>query len=216
MKLFLTSAGIIPETKDFFLKLLGKTPESAKLVFVPTAANPEMDRWYLNKDKLRLAELGINNISEVDIEKENKETLSEKLKGADIIFVDGGNTFYLLKYVRESGFDVLVNDFLERGGIYVGVSAGSVIAGINIEPSGWKHADKNIVGLKDLAGMKLVPFAITPHYGDEFTLSVKEAVEGVTYPVVALTDKQAVVVDGDNMEIVGQLDKSVFNYSGTL
>jgi len=213
MKLFLTSAGIVPETKQYLLDLIGKPLGNLKLVFIPTAANPESDRWYINKDKLRLAELGINNINEVDLEKEDKVTLSEKLKGADIIFVDGGNTFYLLKYIRESGFDVLAKDFLEGGGVYVGVSAGSIVAGPNIETSGWKHADKNDVGLLDLGAMNLVPFAIAPHIDGTNIEATKEESAKVSYPVIALTDKQAVLVNGAAItEIVGAGEKIVFNH----
>ena len=96
MKLLLTSAGLIPEIAPYFLDLLGKKPEESKMVFIPTAANPELDRWYLNKDKLKIAQLGIIDINEVDIEKETQQSLAGKLKDADIIFVEGGNTFYLM------------------------------------------------------------------------------------------------------------------------
>ena len=212
MKLFLTSAGIVPETKQYLLDLVGKPLGNLKLVFIPTAANPESDRWYINKDKLKLAELGINDISEVDLEKEDKVSLVEKLKGADIIFVDGGNTFYLLKYVRESGFDVLVKEFLERGGIYIGVSAGSMVAGPNIETANWKHADKNDVGLQDLAGINLVPFVIAPHIDGTNIEATKEEAAKAGYPVIALSDKQAVLIDGDRTEIVGAGEKIVFNH----
>jgi len=70
MKLFLTSAGIVPAITDDFLKLLGKEPKDARLVFVPTAADPEEDRWYVEKDKERLAELGFK-IEEINLQVEN-------------------------------------------------------------------------------------------------------------------------------------------------
>jgi len=41
MKLFLASAGIVPEITDEFLKLLGKNPKNAKLVYIPTASDLE-------------------------------------------------------------------------------------------------------------------------------------------------------------------------------
>jgi len=216
MKLLLTSAGIVPEIEKDFLSLLGKDPESAKLIFIPTAANPELDRWYLNKDKIKLAQMGIINIVEVDLEKENKDSLAQKINGADILYVEGGNTFYLLKYVRESGFAGLAKQFLERGGLYVGVSAGSMIAGPNIETAEWKHADRNIVDLKDLTGMDLVPFAIAPHIDDTNIGATKESAAKVAYPVIALTDKQAVLIDGGRTEIIGAGEKLFFNDPGII
>jgi len=211
MKLFLTSAGLVPDVAQEFLVLLGKKPEDAKMVFIPTAANPELDRWYLNKDKLVIAQLGIVAINEVDIEKESEDSLAQKLSAADIIYVEGGNTFYLLKYVRESGFAKLVKEFLDRGGVYVGVSAGSMIAGPNIETANWKHADRNIVGLKDLAAMNLAPFAIAPHIDGTNIEATKEEAAKVGYPVIALSDKQAVLVDGETTRVVGSGEKMFFN-----
>lgn len=212
MKLLLTSGGLSYEIKNDFIKLLPQKPEYCRVVFIPTAANPEEDRWYLNKSKLRFAELGINMVSDVDIENETKDTLAPKLANADIIYVEGGNTFYLLKYVRASGFDSLVKDFLERGGVYVGSSAGSIIAGPTIETSNWKYADKNDVGLKELGGMELVPFAIAPHIDETNINETKAEAAKVGYAVAALNDHQAVVVDDARIEVVGAGDIIVFNH----
>jgi dipeptidase E len=214
MKLLLTSVGIVPEIAQEFLALLGKKPENAKMVFIPTAANPESDRWYLNKDKINIAQLGITSIKEVDLERETRESLAQKLIGADIVYVEGGNTFYLLKYVRESGFAELIKEFLERGGVYVGVSAGSMIVGPNIETANWKHADRNIIGLEDLTAMNLVPFAIAPHIDETNIAATKAEAAKVSYPVIALSDKQAVFVDEDKIKIIGSSDGMIFNSRG--
>jgi dipeptidase E len=117
----------------------------------------------------------------------------------------------LLKYVRESGFEEVLLDFLESGGIYVGVSAGSVVAGLNIESAGWKYPDRNIVALKDLTGLELVPFVISVHTDDSNLGIIKNAVAKVDYPVVALTDKQALLVKNDELRIVGTGERYVFN-----
>lgn len=137
--------------------------------------------------------------------------MAGKLKAADIIFVEGGNTFYLMKYARESGFGELVKEFLDRGGVYVGLSAGSIIAGPNIEISNWPPADSNDVDLKDLTAMNLVPFAIAPHIDETNIEATKNEAAKVSYPVIALSDKQAILVDGDKIKIIGDGEKLVFN-----
>jgi dipeptidase E len=210
MKLFLTSVGIVSEITDEFLKLLGKNPKNAKLVYIPTASDPEPDRSYANEDIKRLQELGFA-VASVDLKDQNQDSLTQKFEGADVVFVEGGNTFYLLDWVRKSEFDTAVKKFLEREGVYVGVSAGSVIAGLNIEPAGWKHADRNIVDLKDLTGMGLVPFLITPHYTAEVAEIVKESAATCGKPTIALTDQQAVWVYGNRIKIVGPGEKLVFD-----
>lgn len=203
MKLFLTSAGLPPETTESFLKLLGKKPKETKVCFITTASHPEENKWYVEKDRERLSELGFK-VTELDLKEENEESLKNKLINFDVIFVEGGNTFYLLKYVRESGFDEALKLFLDKGGIYLGVSAGTYIAGLDISPTQWKHVeDKNIVGLKDSRGMGLVNFVIFPHYKPEHESIIKENKHKVPYPIIALTDSQAILVNNNGIQFIG-------------
>jgi len=200
----------VPDITDDFLKLLGREPKDSRLIFVPTAADPEEDKWYVKKDKERLNELGFK-IEEINLQVENARSLDKEFTGADVVYVEGGNTFYLLDWVRKSGFDGEVKRFLENGGVYVGVSAGSMIAGPNIETAGWKHADNNFIGLKDLIAMGLVDFAISPHFDETVAEAVRAAAAKAGYPSVALTDVQAILVNGDDVRIVGPGDRIVFN-----
>lgn len=212
MKLFLTSAGIVPEITDEFLRLLNKKPHDCRTVFVSTAGDPENDKSFIEADKSRLRELGFE-IIEVDLKKQNQKSLEKIFEITDIVFVAGGNTFYLLDWARKSGFGKAIKKFLEKGGVYVGVSAGSIIAGLNIEFAGWGQPDPNVVGIKDLTGMKLVPFFIKPHYCREIANDISVAAEKIDYPVVALTDTQAVLIDNGYVKIVGLGKKTIFNNS---
>lgn len=208
-KLFLTSAGLPIEISEEFLKLLNKDIKETKLCFITTASIPEKDKWYVEKDRKRLLELGFK-VQEMDLRKENEMSLNNKLKNFDVVYVEGGNTFYLLKYVWESGFDKAIKPFLTTG-VYVGVSAGSIIAGLNIETANWKHADRNIANLKDLTGLKLVDFVIAPHIDGTNIEETRECANRVSYPVVALSDKQAILIDGKTKKIIGVGDKLIFN-----
>ncbi len=210
MKLFLTSAGLQPETMDYFLNLLGKNPKGMDLCYIPTASDLSEDKRYVKKNQDSLSELGFN-ITDVDIKNQNENSLTNAINNFNIVFVEGGNAFYLLKHVRDSGFDFAIKRFLDRGGIYVGSSAGSMIAGLNIESAEWKHLDKNIVNLKDLTAMKLVPFVISVHVDDKNIDLIRRCASKVSYPVVALTDKQALLVDNDKKRIVGVGEKHIFN-----
>ncbi len=207
MKLFLTSAGLPPETTEEFLKLLNKKPEETRICFIPTASfdhHPEGDAFYVKKDRERLIELGFKMIIEIDLRKENEESLKEKIKNFDVIFVTGGSTFYLMKYIRESGFDRLLKPFLNKGGIYLGVSAGSYIAGPDISGAQWKHLeDVNTVGLKDLRGLGLVDFLISPHYVPEHEAIINENKNKASCPIFALTDSQAILVDNGEVRFIG-------------
>lgn len=207
MKLFLTSAGLVPEVAEAFFKLLGKKPEEARMCMIPTASfahHPKGDAPYVMEGKQQLAELGFKDIVEIDLRHEKEESLREKLVKFDVILVGGGNTFYLLKYARESGFGEALKPFLDKGGVYFGISAGSLIAGRDISIAGWSPDwDENAVGLKDPQGLGLVDFIVSPHYIPEHEVIINENRSKVSSPIFALTDFQAILVDGGDIQFIG-------------
>ncbi|OGH12358.1 MAG: hypothetical protein A2857_01330 [Candidatus Levybacteria bacterium RIFCSPHIGHO2_01_FULL_36_15] len=208
-KLFLTSAGLPKETRENFIKLLPKAPHKIKLCFIPTAADPEKNKSYVGKDIKTIKKMGMN-ISEIDLKNKNEDSLLSDLSRCDVIYIEGGNTFYLLDHVRKSGFDKIIKQLLDNEKIYVGVSAGSIIAGVNIELAGWKHFDRNIVELKDLKGLSLVPFVPFVHYEEKYNKLLNDKVKEIDYSLYALNDKQAVLCVGDKYEIVGEGRKIIY------
>ena len=213
MKLFLTSAGLPPETTEAFLGLLDKDPKETEVCFIATAADPYDDKSFVEKDKERLTELGFK-IIEIDLKQENENSLTGKLANLEVVFVEGGNTFYLMKYIRESGFDKAIKRFLDNGGIYLGVSAGSYVACPDIFPAQWKHAeDENRVGLKDFKGLGLVDFYVSPHYIPEHEAILNENKNSVSYPIYALTDSQAILINDRDTRFIGPGEFKKFNQS---
>src|SRR3989344_1805661 len=185
MTLLLTSQGIQEGFKDIFLSLVPKPPKDISVSYITTASfGEEGDKSWVNNAKKQLQSLGISNIEDLDIRGKNSKDLYETLSQKDIILVNGGNTFYILKYSRESGFDKVVKRLINEGKIYIGVSAGSYIACPTIEQSHWKHQDRS---------------------------SLEEGVKTTKYPVVALHDTQAVLVMGDVIKVIVEGKKEFFN-----
>ena len=142
---------------------------------------------------------------------ENKNSLKKKLSHCDIIFVNGGNTFYLLDIMRKKCFVKIINGLLNKGIIYAGASAGSYVACPTIEAAAWKHADRNIVHMKDLSALNLVPFIITAHFTREVKEATEKGIKKTNLPVVALTDKQAIIVQGNKYKVIGTGKKNFYN-----
>ena len=86
----------------------------------------------------------------------------------------------------------------------MGVSAGSYIACPTIEIAGWKHADWNTVGLKDLTAMGLIPFLIKAHFVTEEKDFVSQQAKKTEFPLVALADTQAILVEDNKIKLVGE------------
>jgi len=212
MALLLTSAGIHEGFKDIFLSLLPKLPQDIKVAYIITASfGEEGDKSWVNNAKKQLAALGISNIEDLDIRGKSREGLLNILSTKDIILVNGGNTFYLLRYVRESGFDKVIKQLVNEGKLYIGVSAGSYIACPTIEQAHWKHQDRNDFGVVDLSGLSFVPFLISAHFTEEARGALNEGAKSTKYPTVALYDAQAVLVNGKSMKIIGEGKREFFN-----
>jgi dipeptidase E len=211
-KLLLTSQGIVPEIREYFLSILSKKPEENNVALITTAAYGETENpHWLQNDRQSLYDCGIKNVEDLDLKGKNKGDLERTLANKDIVFVSGGNTFYLLHWIRKSGFHESIINFLEKGGLYVGASAGSYVACPAIEQASWKRQDRNKVGITNLAALNLVPFMITAHFEEKYRSIVESAAKRTQYPIVALNDKQAVLVDRNGVKIVGEGRKEFWN-----
>jgi len=200
MKLLLTSAGFEnSKVGKEFLKLIDKPVSEIKVIFVPTAARTKEELFYVDKSKKELLNVGIHAQDIKTLDLDHKISF-EEVDGFDVIYVCGGNTFYLLHKVREASFDKITKQFLEKRGIYVGVSAGSIIVGPDIEIAGF--GKKNDIGLKDLTGLNLVDVSIFPHFTKKDRQSVEKFKKKVDYIILPLTDNRALVILGNKKEII--------------
>lgn len=200
MKLLLTSSGLSTEKiKKEFLKLIGRPAKEIKILLIPTAGNLKEDKSYIERDKGDLIRLGIlkENLIEYDLDKINENIDFEDI---DAIFVEGGNTFYLLKKVRETGFDKKIIDLVKRGVVYIGVSAGSILACPNIETA--SPFDNNIANLKDLTSLNLTSVIISPHFTNTNENKIKELENKLKYKLIRLTDSQALLIIGNKSKII--------------
>lgn len=202
-KLFLASAA--SNVLDEFVELLDKEPSEYKVAFVPTAADMYEDKWFVAADRDKLIALGFNVI-DININGKDKEALEKEFKTIDIIFVAGGNTFYLLEKTRESGFDKIIKKFVEQGKYYIGSSAGSVLAGVSIAPAKFADDPSEAPNLQSYDGLKLVDKIILPHYEKEKYQEQMEKIvsefSDMKDKMITLTDDQALVVMGEEVKII--------------
>lgn len=203
--LLLTSGGM--QMKDEIKKLLQKPAYNVTVAFITTAAKPQENLDYLWRDwTIMKEEMGFN-IEEVDIEGKTEVQVMDLLKGKDIIFVEGGNTFYLLNAMRKCNFEKIIRKLLKQGKVYVGASAGSIVAGRTIKTAGWKREDENIVGLRNLKGLNFVPFDIFVHYQPEHAEIIKQKIKSPRKrkkKLRILTDEQAILVQGREVILIGK------------
>jgi len=206
--LLLTSSGM-QSMKNEISKLLQKPSYDVTVAFITTAAKPQEDLGYVKKDWDIMKEEMRFNVEEVDIEGKTESEVMRLLEIRDIIFVEGGNTFYLLKAMRACNFEKVIRKLLKQGKVYMGASAGSIVAGRTIKTAGWKNGDKNFVGLKDLRGLNLVPFDIFVHYQPEHAEIIKAEIKNPkkrAKNLKIITDEQAILVQGKDAMLIGKGD----------
>jgi len=202
-KIFLTSFAC--KTLNLIKELLPKEISNLKAVFISTAANLYDDKRFVVVDREKLVEMGFEVI-DIDLKKTKGKVLEKKLDGVDLILVAGGNTFYLLDHVRKSGFERIVKKLINKGVIYVGSSAGSIICCPTIE--GAKRFDEASIvpDLIDYSGLNLFDEIIIPHANKErYRQRIKETkkeMEGKGFKVNVLTDNQAIIINDKDWRVV--------------
>jgi len=160
--------------------------------------------------KATLEVVGVDDITMwTDLNSENHQSLD----GFDSIFIGGGNTFFLLDQVRKSGFDTSLVKFAAQGGVVYGSSAGAIILGQDILTCA--HLDENRVGLDNLRGLDMVNgFCVWCHYQSEDDESIIEYISQNGWPVLALSERSGVSVDGVNLIAQGYEPTYVFTANG--
>lgn len=147
------------------------------------------------------AEMDIINLLALPL-KEVEERILQK----DAIFVVGGHTDYLMSVFVKTGFDKLLPKLL-KSKVYVGSSAGSMVIGRRLSSEAYEEMYKEVVGYGTTRYLEFVDFSIMPHIGSKDFPGRKEilleAVKKHSGLIYGLQDDSAVVVDGDNINIIG-------------
>jgi dipeptidase E len=138
------------------------------------------------------------------------------VRDAEAIYIGGGNTFRLLDALYRFELLDLIRERVRNGLPYLGVSAGSNVAGPTIKTTN----DMPIVQPPSFAALGLVPFQINPHYFHGATF----VREGETYrehfgetrderlrefhkmnetPVVGLWEAGMLRIENGSVELIG-------------
>ena len=195
--------------KNTFLSLLTKPIQENKALIIHQTkyVKQTYPEYYdyadtmVPRDTKIYTELGIlpQNIQSYDTESSEKPDLREY----DILHVEGGNVFYYLKRFRENGLMNDIREFIERDGVYVGLSAGSTIMSKVVDDN--LTSDENFFGLEDVLGFGYIDFNLLVHWDtkDEkyLTKFIKYSWE-TGMKVISLSDQQALLVLDEGFKII--------------
>lgn len=174
------------------------------VTYIPTAAIAEEIEGMAEEETRMLEDLGLT-VDELEVSTASRETVREKLMKNDMIFVGGGNTFFLLQELKRSGADQIIAQEVEKGKFYIGESAGAIAACPDIGYSAVMDVPDKAPGLTDYTGMGLVDFYVVPHLGHpEMGPGAEMIIEKYSseLDLKGINDYQAVLVEGDRVSIL--------------
>lgn len=209
MKLLLSSNGFSnQEIANALFELVGKKPEDTSLVFIPTASNIETgDKDWFIDDLINIKKQNFKSVAITDISAVSENIWRPQLEEADVLFFEGGNTYYLMHWMNESGLTKLLPEMLKTK-VYMGLSAGSMITGsdlnINLSKTIYdEKAEKDSMPGLGLVDFYFLPHLNNPHFSKRIEANLNKAMEKITRKTYILDDQSALKVIDGKVEHVG-------------
>ncbi len=204
-RLFLTSQ--VQHVADKIAETLGDEVK-LKAVFIDTTIRDQVHSnldWHkLNKSKMEESGFVFDMY---DIAGKSAEQIVLDLDKYDIMYIEGGNPFYLQQEAQKNNFIEFVKRKVEEGLIYIGTSAGSILAGPDTSSVNRPGKSADMYNLASTKGLNLVNFVVMPHWGDVkkkdycFEYKIPNSYNE-NYPYIMLTDTQYVEVKDDSFKII--------------
>ena len=201
MKLFLTS--YLAGTKELVQDFLTQN-DIQEILFIPTAANVEEYRDYVDEGIAVLKENGYDvTILDVATTPHNKSV--QAIKNSACLCISGGNTFYLLQELKRNDLLDLIKQRVRNGTPYIGESAGAIIACPDISYNQIMDDKTIATELTNYSGMGLVDYYVLPHNGEfPFVETTAQTIKvyGEKINLIPLNNSQAVIVENKDFSIL--------------
>ena len=174
----------------------------ANALFIPTASHDFMP-YYNTFHKVYTGvfdiktDVALSVFKEVDLEK-----MKAKFAKADMIYVGGGDTVFMIESWKKTGLLPLIEDAYERGVVITGLSAGAICWFSDMYTDSATVSEETGEKYAMFKGLNLVKGVISPHYGSRM-LDFDKIVCYNYDRAYGIEDDAALVIE--NGEIVGSV-----------
>lgn len=201
LNLFLASYAIHPESMEKLKKHVGGSFAGKSIAFVPTASNGiSYDGWKTRSTIGVVNGLGAK-VDIIPLEETCTHDVIADIRGHDIVWFTGGMSGYLLYWIRRTKLDQALPQMMDKGMLYVGSSAGSIICGTSQEHAEWYIGDPE-PGASLLPGLGWLDFEIYPHYEEKLRPEIEKLwKKGKLY---LLQDGEAMTVRNGKTTVLGE------------
>jgi peptidase E len=173
MKLFLASEGKHPDTIEKLKSFFNGNLSDKKVAYVVTAANGEFYGAWKASESIKVIQALFPKFDIVELENHRQLPVLQAIEAADILWVAGGYTGYLLYWMRRCGLAQKLPNLLDKGLVYVGSSAGSMACSQTQSASDWYLREPE-PGADLIPGLGLIDFEIYPHYDESLLPEIKK------------------------------------------
>lgn len=214
MRIILNGGGGKEQILDSVKLFITLTEKNKKIMYIPLAwnhGNPaDCIGWFTEL----VSDFNIPREDIVLITDANQIT-KEILHQTGGIFIGGGNTYKLLKMLKDTNAFENLKEYMENEGLIMGGSAGALIFGKDIDTcldDGLKIkscCDTNEVGLQDTTGFDILNgYSILPHYKKlpEQNENTKKRVQKLInngYKLICLPEETSAYIHDGKMDFIG-------------
>ena len=219
MRLILNGGGSDEQVKESY-EIFARVVNGGKVLYVPLAWPYGNMEECINWFRGQVSQFGITNIEQI---LDPNDITKEKLKETSGVFIGGGNTYQLLKGLKETHAFENLKEYIENGGLILGGSAGALIFSECIDTCLKDELvikscnDENKVGLKDTKGFNCINgYSILPHYKKlpEQYPDIQKRVDKLLkqgYKLVCLPEETSLWINGNQMTIIGGQPAEIFD-----
>jgi len=161
-KIILHSDQTLPLTgtrdAELLRSLSGK--KNPRITYFPSTPDPR--RKYFEEKRSYYLKIGFSEVNFFEPEESSVEERIAAFQETDVVHLSGGEVISFSHRMRSTGCDQLLRQFLERGGVVLGVSAGAMILSRTFKSASlFKERG-------EFFGLGLFDFEIIPHAGENF------------------------------------------------
>ena len=213
MNLYLTGGGEPEGYARLEKELVANLPRGATIAVLPMACDAEDYREVLLDVKDRFDD---NRIGSIELIEDASEITEGELLAYDALFIEGGNTFRLIKEVRGSSLFSHLGAFIAQKKIIYADSAGAIVLGTDVHSAFLgNEADEDHEKLQDYRGLNLVGnWSFHCHYESGDLPHMQDLLYETGSPFLALPEPIGIHILNGEVEVFGRGNLEVLDFSG--
>ncbi len=177
---------------------------NAKILYVPIALDRTKVGFEVCYDWFSTLVSNHAKEKEIDFTMLLEEDKVPSFDAYDSLYIGGGNAYKLLSYIYRKNIDKKITEYIKKGGIVYGGSAGAMILGKDIRTA----EEKNDRNYSNSNGLNLIQGkSIICHYTDSLDKKIFSIVKKINSKVIALPENTGIILNSNNqiIEIVGEV-----------